>query len=203
MWRLRSWKRIMNDRSRIFGEWRVDYCRFGTRWRKRTRFATNTSLQGEVRLCDKTHEHWKLRGMHGGVSRTKLAEPYLYPLCASLASACCKHAGWIASSRRLNIVGCAKCHGCSYHIGDAMHLGPPPLGRLLLHPFAEVTALCPHKAGTYFSLCEKSVAPCLLAACSCNASRRLQTCDHPDALGVHVKPLPPFSLMSDRRIRRR
>ena len=148
----------MHDRSGIFGEWRVDYCRFGTRWRKRTRFATNTSLRGEVRFCDKTHEHWKLRGTHGGVSRTKLAKSYPYPLCASLASACCKHAGWIASSRRLSIVGCAKCQGCSYHIGDAMHPGPPPPGRLLMHSAAGMPAVCPTKAGTYFSLCHKSSA---------------------------------------------
>ena len=80
--------------------------------------------------------------MHGGVSRTKLAEPYPYPLCASLASACCKHAGWLASSRRLSIVGCAKCQGCSYHIGDARQPGPLPPGRLLMKRDDRCTLAC-------------------------------------------------------------
>ena len=95
LWRLRSWKRIIANKANIFGEWRVDYCRFGTRWRKRTRFATNTALQGEVRFCTGLHEHWRLRGTYGGSSRTKLAEPYPYPLCCTLASACCQKAGWV------------------------------------------------------------------------------------------------------------
>ena len=47
MWKLRSWKRIQNNSKGIHGELRVDYCRFGTRWRKRTRFAQ------EKRACAK------------------------------------------------------------------------------------------------------------------------------------------------------
>ena len=100
LWRLRSWKPIKDNQKKIFGEWRVDYCRFGTRWRNRTRFATNTSLQGEVRFCTGLHEHWRLRGMYGGSSRTKLAEPYPYPLCSTLAAACCNKAGWVAPAPR-------------------------------------------------------------------------------------------------------
>ena len=59
-----------------------------------TRFVTNIHLQGEVRLCKGMHEHWRLRGSYGGTSRTKLAEAYPFPLCSTLAAACCKKANW-------------------------------------------------------------------------------------------------------------
>ena len=107
LWRLRSWKCIIANRADIFGEWRVDYGRFGPRWRKRTRFATNTSLQGDVRFCTGLHDHWKLRGMYGSSSRTRLAEPYPYPLCCTLAAACCKKAGWVAPASLRHTTGCA------------------------------------------------------------------------------------------------
>ena len=108
LWRLRAWKRIKENKSNIFGEWRVDYCRFGTKWRKRTRFATNTSLRGEARLCNGQHEHWRLRGTYGSISRTKLAEPYPLPLCATLAAACCTKAGWSPPPRTRSIIHCTK-----------------------------------------------------------------------------------------------
>ena len=64
------------------------------------------------------------------------------------------------------------------------------LGGCSCTTFAEVSEICPRKPGTYFSLCHKSVAPCAPASCCCNGARRLIACDHPDALGVHLKPLP-------------
>ena len=94
MWKLRSWKRVQSNSMNIYGEFRVDYCRFGSRWRKRRRFARNTSMQGETCLCKGGHEHWRLLGTHGSTDRTKLAEAYPWPLCSKLASACCQHAGW-------------------------------------------------------------------------------------------------------------
>ena len=99
LWRLRPWKRIRENKAEIFGEWRVDYCRFGTKWRKRTKLATDTSLQGEARLCLGQHDHWRLRGMCGSTPPTKLAEPYPFPLCSTLAAACCRKAGWISPSK--------------------------------------------------------------------------------------------------------
>ena len=95
MWRLRSWQRIRQNQSGLYGDFRVDYCRFGTRWRKRTRFVTNTPMRGETCLCKGGHEHWRLRGMHGNTDRTKLAEAYPWPLCTKLAATCCQQAGWL------------------------------------------------------------------------------------------------------------
>ena len=190
-----------------------DYCRFGTKWRKRTRFATNTSLQGEVRFCNGLHERWRLRGMYGNSSRTKLAETYPFPLCSILAGACCKMAGWPASSSRLHIVNCAKqsgpCIGQALHLGpgpllgfvillwcfvQAMHHGPrPPPGDIILLSFEQVDRIARDTAGTYFSLDHRCVAPAPLAECDCSASKRLRPCSNPDALGVHSKPVPPMN----------
>ena len=44
---------------------RVDYCRFGTPWRKRTRVALNIpKLRGLRRLCACEKPHVQLRGQH-------------------------------------------------------------------------------------------------------------------------------------------
>ena len=88
MWRLRSWRRIKANTNGSYCEFRVDYCRFGTRWRKRTRLATNTPLREEVCLCKGGHSHWRLRRKHGNTDRTKLAEAYPRPLRTKLAAAC-------------------------------------------------------------------------------------------------------------------
>ena len=44
------------------GFWMCDFCAFGTRWRKRTRFLTNTGLQGKKTLCPGCLRHQVLRG---------------------------------------------------------------------------------------------------------------------------------------------
>ena len=68
------------------------------------------------------HEHVQLRGTFGSTSRTKLAEPYPYPLCATLAAACCRKAGWLAKGSRLDVAACARqSHLC---VGEARHPGP-------------------------------------------------------------------------------
>ena len=93
MRKLRSWKRTRDNADNSYGEFRVDYCKFGPRWRKRPRFATNMPMRGEVCFCKGGHAHWRLRGTHGNTDHTKLAEAYPWPLCSKLAAACCTQAG--------------------------------------------------------------------------------------------------------------
>ena len=137
----------------------MHYCRFGTKWRKRTRFATNTRLRGEVRLCNGSHEHWRLRGNYGGCSRTKLAEPYPYPLCSILASACCQKAGWLHFSTRLDIAGCAKQSDLT--IGDAKHPRPKRipscLKRFTYIAYTGAAAVQSEKGKSKFFCCDKSL----------------------------------------------
>ena len=79
-----------------------------------------------------------------------------------------------------------------------MRSGPrPPPGDIILLSFEQVDRIARDTAGTYFSLDHKCVAPAPLAACDCSESRRLRPCGSPDALGVHLKPVPPMNCGGD------
>ena len=58
-WRIPAWAEAASPASEKV--WRVDLCRFGAPWRKRSRVATNTSLAGARLLCDKSGH----RCLHG------------------------------------------------------------------------------------------------------------------------------------------
>ena len=68
---------------------KVDYCRFGMHWRKRTRFLNNLpTLGSQTVLCNCSRPHTLLRGLAPcGILYTKLAEPYPSPLASALAQA--------------------------------------------------------------------------------------------------------------------
>ena len=122
MWALRGWERFASAQS---GEvFRLSFCRFGTRWRKNTRVATNTALCGLRMLCScGSRPHQRLRG-YSRIHRcqwTKIAEPYPRGVSLLLAKALAVHAGWLHRDR-LNIGGCAKCS--SMRIGEAANPGP-------------------------------------------------------------------------------
>jgi len=82
-----------------FHLFRIDYCRFGTPYRKRTRFATNLPmLQQDPILCSRDHAHTVLRGAHpSGVLWTQVAEPYPHPVADLLAVAAASQALWYPS----------------------------------------------------------------------------------------------------------
>ena len=113
---------------------RVDFCRFGTPWRKRTRFGTSIpGLRGLRMLCHNDHTHLVLRGMSKVHRRpwTAVAEPYPKGLCNLVASAAIKACGW--NQGKLAIAACAKAGG--NRIGEASNPGPrrkrdPRMGRL-------------------------------------------------------------------------
>ena len=62
IFRLPPWKKFTDGRHKNLGFWRLDYCRYGTPWRKRTRILTTSCLKGFRTLCLGCKAHLKLRG---------------------------------------------------------------------------------------------------------------------------------------------
>lgn len=114
-----------------FGHWtrsfRFDQCRYHTRWRKRTRIATNTALQGLRELCQGGHSHQHLRGRCAALksSWTHVAQTYPQNLCYDLATALAERVGLLSPSckvLKLKIGACAHCG--EGRIGEASNPGP-------------------------------------------------------------------------------
>ncbi len=110
---------------------RVDYCRFGAPWRKRTRIASSiVALNGLRVFCQCRKPHIPLRGMHPTLGKpwTAVAEPYPKAFADLIGYAAAVQIGW--SSKKLNIAGC--CRGLSLRVGEASNPGPrglrPPRG---------------------------------------------------------------------------
>ncbi len=126
-WRQRRWRRFRDSRSpHVF---RCCFCRFGTKWRKATRIATNTSLAGLRLWCQCAGNHIPLRGMHPTkkIPWTLVAQPYPRGLCQLLAASLCTKAGW-CSPDRLNVVGCARL--LAARGGEASNPGPRRVPRV-------------------------------------------------------------------------
>ena len=106
------------------GDLRLDFCRFGTAWRKRTRFRCNLVEAGQKIFCQCKKPHVILRGRckAKGVNYTKLAEPYPRLLCGALAGAILNSAGFFGECRPLDLASCAKV--TNRRIGEAAHPGP-------------------------------------------------------------------------------
>jgi len=121
LWRMRGYQRFLDPSS----SWtmRIDFCRFKTKWRKRTRFGTSIpALRGLRMLCQGGHEHLVLRGMSRVHRRpwTSVAEPYPRGLCRLVAHAASRTCGW--SKGKLQIASCAKAGEA--RIGEAANPGP-------------------------------------------------------------------------------
>ena len=67
----------------------TDYCRWGTSWRKITRFLGNFGAAGHRLLCNCSQNNVRLRGysQQHRTSWTKVAKPYPRALCKFLAVA--------------------------------------------------------------------------------------------------------------------
>ena len=120
-----SWKKVLENE--LVGDLRLDYCRFGTPWRKRTRFRTNSHLRSQHCFCRCETKHVQLRGRCKSrrINFTKLAEPYPSGVCDVLAKAVLIDCGWLGNKRNLDVSACARCLGS--RIGEASHPGPRPL----------------------------------------------------------------------------
>eukprot|EP00438_Fugacium_kawagutii_P003106 Skav210388 [mRNA] locus=scaffold1526:346357:350934:- [translate_table: standard] len=124
-WRQReelSWDSLQADKQ--VGDFRIDQCRFGTPWRKRTKFRTNCSLRGQRLLCRCSTGHVILRGRckERKINFTKLAESYPRKLCRLIACGVAQDLGLLPGRRKLIVDDCAKC--CGLRIGEASHPGP-------------------------------------------------------------------------------
>lgn len=117
-----SWQSILDDKT--VGDLRLDFCRFGTAWRKRTKFRSNTQLKGLKIFCKRTRPHVKLRGRckKRKVAFTKLAEPYPRGVCRLLALGLLVDSGKLGKCRKLDAAACARC--ASRRIGEASNPGP-------------------------------------------------------------------------------
>lgn len=101
LWRQPEWVQLPFGMRKKF--WRVDFCSFGTPWRKRTRFIISGRLGNTKRLCTCKKRHVILRGRSKKhrMSMTKLAEPYPTGLCYMLAWAACSDVGILRANQSL------------------------------------------------------------------------------------------------------
>ena len=120
LWRQRKYKKFKDPSSSKLC--RVDMCRFGTVWRKRTRIATDLpSLGGVRRLCRCVKGHVALRGNHPTkkVAWTSLAQVYPRGFCKMISEAALRDCNW---KRRLSYGACSKSN--DGRIGEAKNPGP-------------------------------------------------------------------------------
>lgn len=103
--------------------WLVDYCRFKTPWRKRTKFWSNLCIGGYKTLCLGCEKHLVLRGrsrVHGK-NWTAVAQPY--PKGVSEVIGCALLNKW-GEHRDFDPSSCARA-GVGARIGEASNPGPP------------------------------------------------------------------------------
>ena len=120
LWRQRKHKKFKSPHSDHVC--RVDMCRFGTRWRKRTRIATDLKSLCKIRMfCRCERGHTQLRGMHPEkkVAWTSLAQVYPRGFCKMIAEAALKDCDW---KRPMSAGLCAKVS--EGRIGEASNPGP-------------------------------------------------------------------------------
>ena len=117
-----SWDETMLDPS--VRDFRVDQCRLGTAWRKRTRFRTNSHAGGQKLLCRCTGKHLLLRGKDKLTKQnyTKLAESYPQRLCTLLATVFAIDAGFLPNKRPVSVSDVVSAD--HKRIGEAKNPGP-------------------------------------------------------------------------------
>lgn len=127
LFHLPEWKRLMRRWPDI-GYWVADYCRFGCPWKKRTRFASTSSLQGHKTLCTRDHQHLVLRGRSkkAGENWTRVAQAYPDGVAKALATGLCLAASFI-KYRAFDPSSCAKSK--TLRIGEASNPGPRRRGQ--------------------------------------------------------------------------
>lgn len=102
----------------------TDYCRWGTPWRKRTKFYDNCIEADERLNCTCTQKHIQLRGYSHShrVSWTKAAESYPPRLAAFLGAMVVEALKPIGRQRKLDAASCAR--SAARRIGEAQNPGP-------------------------------------------------------------------------------
>ena len=103
---------------------RIDYCRCGMSWRKRTRILTSCYLRGQQLFCLRNHEHRRLVGwsrVHK-MSWTRVAQTYPRSLSYLIAVGMLIDSGLLPNRRRVNASDIARSSNC--RIGEASNPGP-------------------------------------------------------------------------------
>ena len=115
-----SWEPLMS--SGVIADYRTDQCRWGTAWRKRTRFRTNSHIKGQSTFCRCKCKHVVLRGRcpDRKMNFTKLAESYPRKLCHGLAACFGVELG--LHRRKVCMADIAFCK--QRNIGEAANPGP-------------------------------------------------------------------------------
>ena len=121
--RLPDWKEL-ELRWPSFRAWTADYCRYGTPWRKRTKFFSNTGLAGAKTLCSGCERHQLLQGRskEHQMSWTLVAQPYPDGICRALALGLLQASKLIEMKQTFDPASCAKAG--AVRIGEASHPGP-------------------------------------------------------------------------------
>ena len=122
LWRQAEWVALVDDFS--LQSFVTDYCRWGMRWRKRTRFLGVFSAAGSRCLCLCSSPHVKLTGYSKEFRCcwTKAAEAYPRSLAKFLAAALVESLKPVARQRHFDPASCAKAGEC--RIGEAKNPGP-------------------------------------------------------------------------------
>ena len=125
MFKLPEFLKLLSDFD-TFLPWLVDYCRFGTKWRKRTKIFSNTALGGMKTLCKcpKDKKHLLLRGRSKAdrMNWTRVAQAYPRGVSKAISFAIGLNTGRASSTGKFNIASCARCDG--QRIGEASNPGP-------------------------------------------------------------------------------
>ncbi len=108
LWQQKGMKRFLAPTSPE--TMRVDFCLFGTPWRKRTGVAANVPSLKALRLfrvC-KNRRNVQLRGMHPALRKpwTAIAAPYPAGFSKIIALGIASDLGW--GCTKLNIAGCCR-----------------------------------------------------------------------------------------------
>eukprot|EP00438_Fugacium_kawagutii_P026439 Skav201238 [mRNA] locus=scaffold3524:39770:44044:- [translate_table: standard] len=123
LWEQRGYEKYRCSKSEhVF---RCSFCRFGRKWRKNTKFATNLPLLKGLRMmCAGGHRHQVLRGRSKKHRKcwTLVAQPYPHGLCKIIARACCSWGGWKLNGKCSFSSSCARCS--DGRIGEAANPGP-------------------------------------------------------------------------------
>lgn len=162
LWIQPEWEGLPGQAA--YNYFKVDFCTYGTPWRKRTRFLTNGRLANVRRLCPGNHVHVLLRGRskQHKAAWTKVAEPYPRRLCAVLAHSACCDLGLFRGPSTLT------CRSNHRRIGEAKNPGPirkRPFGKdpeelervNLIRP--ETVALGKDQWDKFFSWMTKTLRP--------------------------------------------
>ena len=130
--RQKRWIEMLDLRSSSIGFWTVDYCRYGTLWRKRTKVCTNTILKNFKTLCDRTHGHLALRGRSKKhrKSWTLVAQPYPPGVCQAIAAGIKVSRQDVQEQGGFDPSRFCRCNG--RRIGEAQHPGPERVRQMSL-----------------------------------------------------------------------